>query len=696
MKIAAGNLQGNLPMKTCFLSRSFGVAESDRVPLCQVFLFLGIPFNPCYHRAMSTTVFPLSKISEVNASLVGGKAANLAKLIQANLPVPSGIAVGLGSFDNNGELTDVAKEQIKAHLEQSKLYAVRSSALAEDAEGASWAGQFETFLETKPGDVIAKVEECHNSTKNRAKAYAEDKADSENFYIGVVVQEMLKPEYAGVLFTKNPLTGQEQLVTEYVEGLGEELVSGRADPRRVVIDVRQGLELEFDYKKLVELAQKTEELFGVPQDIEWVWADGKMWLVQARPITATQEKHEGYYLGEPGELFYWGPSRTKPMYMSDFMAAAERLFIEMANDPQLPTPPKTVVLFDEGKMVWLCNAQDFADFTEQAFVAYEKRNQLDQDIASWELASSELENLSGKELNDKIVEAWYYTEFAEFSLYGAETSLIRRLERFNPETRQNIWSAFTTPDTQTFLARIDSELATSQDPSALVEKYPWVQDGYDGLSNNANQYFEDRLKIVGTEPAKAPDNQQRRKKLVEELQLSNDEVSALTLARMLAEFMDNRKAWMMKTRRLLTSSVGDIEHGWFFNQGNVSKIDQETTHELWQRYVDFKASSSAVVGVVASNGGKHFVNGEVVVVASPTDNVEDGKIIVVPSTSPSYVPLMRKAKALVTDHGGMMSHAAIVAREFNLPCIVGTKQATKVLTTGDKVVLDLVKGEVGR
>lgn len=644
---------------------------------------------------MSSGVIKLIDISENNTLQVGGKAANLAKLIQAGLPVPSGFSVALNAFDTVGKLSEDAKAKITKLLEQSKLYAVRSSALAEDAEGASWAGQFETFLDTKASDVIAKVEECHNSAKSRAQAYATDKSQT-NFDIAVVVQEMLKPEYAGVLFTKDPLTGQDHVITEYVEGLGEELVSGRADPKRVVIDVHHGLELEFDYKQLVVLAQKTEELFGMPQDIEWVWANDKIWLVQARPITATQEKREGYYLGEPSELFYWGPSRTKPMYMSDFMAAAERRFIEMANDSNLPTPPKTLVLFDEGKMVWLSNAQDFAEFTEQTFIAYEKRNQLDQDILDWERVSSELEGLSGDELNKKIVEAWYYTEFAEFSLYGAETSLIKRLERFDPETRQDIWSAFTTPDTQTFLARIDSELAQSQDPAAMAEEYPWIQDGYDGLSTNAEQYFEDRLKIVGAETAKAPDNQQRRTELIERLSLSDDEVNALTLARRLAEFMDNRKAWMMKTRHLLTSSVGDIEHGWYFNDGDVSKIDQETTHELWQRYVDFKASSSAVVGVVASNGGKHFVNGEVVVVASPTESVEDGKIIVVPSTSPSYVPLMRKAKALVTDHGGMMSHAAIVAREFNLPCIVGTKQATKVLVTGDKVVLDLVKGEVNR
>ena len=90
------------------------------------------------------------------------------------------------------------------------------------------------------------------------------------------------------------------------------------------------------------------------------------------------------------------------------------------------------------------------------------------------------------------------------------------------------------------------------------------------------------------------------------------------------------------------------------------------------------------------------MTGEVVVIHDPAEQVADGKIVVVPSTGPSYVPIMRKAAALITDHGGMMSHAAIVAREFNLPCIVGTVHATKVLQNGDKVVLDLVRGEVNK
>ncbi len=643
---------------------------------------------------MNDSVFPLSQLSETDTRHVGGKAANLARLLQADLPVPNGLVVSLSAFKSDGTLKEDAKEVVGQFLTPEKLYAVRSSALAEDAEGASWAGLFETFLDTDSDNVLNKVEECHNSAKNRAKAYAEDKAARIDFDIAVVVQEMIRPEYAGVLFTKDPVSGEDVLVTEYVAGLGEELVSGRADPKRLVISEDQELDAPFDTKQLADLAIKVERLFGVPQDIEWAWADNKMWLVQARPITTTQETRSGYYLGEPEELFYWGPSRTKPMYMSEFMAAVEKVFKQMVDDPNLPTPPSNMVLFDGDKMVWLSNANDFFKWCEKTFEAYEKLDQLDSDISNWQAESKKMSQLSGAAFNETAINAWYFTELAEFSLYGAEAALTKRLSRFDAETRQAVWSAFTIPDKPSFLNRIDKQLAESRNPVVMAEKYPWIQDGYHGLSDKAQHYFEERLKIIGDESQQTTKHVPQRQELSAQFNLTDSEVSALTLARRLAEFMDDRKAWMMQTRRLLKQSVGNIEHGWFFNGGKVSLLNQEDTHELWQRYVDFKASSNAVIGIVASNGGKQFVNGEVVVVHNPTDVVEDGKIVVVPSTSPSYVPLMRKAKALVTDHGGMMSHAAIVAREFNLPCIVGTKQATKVLQTGNKVVLDLVTGDV--
>jgi phosphohistidine swiveling domain-containing protein len=420
-----------------------------------------------------------------------------------------------------------------------------------------------------------------------------------------------------------------------------------------------------------------------------------MWFVQARPITATGNLSEGYNLGEPEDLFYWGPSRAMPMYMNDFMAGAERLFLEMAHDPNLPTPPNTLVLFYNGKMVWLNNAKEFTKFTEQTFESYVKLNRLDQDIDKWIKAKSLLQTTKDKHFSNKLIECWYITEFAEFSLYGAEIYISKQLQRFDERSLQKIWGAFTQPDKPSFLNTLDEELVKSKDPVLMAHNYPWIRDGYAGPNDEAVWYFKKRLDAIRQDGLlETLDNQSKRDTLIKEFGLTNHEVAMLTIARRLAEFMDDRKKWMMETRRLITKPIGNIEHGWHFRDGKVSLLNQQDTRELWQRYIDFKSSTSAVVGNVANTGGRHFVSGEVAVLNSHTDPVEDDKILVVPSTSPGWVPLMRRARALVTDHGGMMSHAAIVAREFNLPCIVSTKQGTKVLKDGDKVVLDLLRGEV--
>src|ERR1044071_4133573 len=121
-------------------------------------------------------IVPLIEAKDIG--LYGGKAANLAKMLEAGLPVPTGLAVGLDAFNDEGGLVEAAISAIKQQLNESKLYAVRSSALAEDAEDASWAGQFESFLNTKPEDVVSKVVECHTPTKARAKAYASHQGEA--------------------------------------------------------------------------------------------------------------------------------------------------------------------------------------------------------------------------------------------------------------------------------------------------------------------------------------------------------------------------------------------------------------------------------------------------------------------------------------------------------------------------------------
>jgi phosphohistidine swiveling domain-containing protein len=637
-------------------------------------------------------VVDLIKAEQVE--IFGGKAVNLGELLRSGLPVPNGFAVGLDCFGDDGRLADEAREEIEQKLSDKK-YAVRSSATAEDSSNASWAGQFETYLNVEPSDVAGKVEQCHNFVGERAKSYADAKTGQTDFRVAVVVQEMLSPSYAGVLFTKNPVSDEKKFITEYVEGLGESLVSGAITPQRIEWRAGESPEAPFDVKTLTSLAEKAEKTFGAPQDIEWALADGKLWLVQARPITTVATLRQNFDLGEPEDLFYWGPSRAVPLFMGDFMAGIERFFEQCLVSKTMPNPPKTLVLFFGGKMVWLNNAKAFSNFTERIFNEYVKQNRLTRDVADWRKLSKELSNLTGVDFDEKLVQVWQATEFAEFALYGAEKSVGKKLSRFDERTRVRIWAAFATPDQPSFLNLLDVELAKSRDTKKMAVRYPWIRDGYAGPNDEAEWYFAERLKAIDANGLiKISNHDDERKRLVEEYDLSDEEVKALDLARQLADFMDQRKAWMMKTRRLIERPVSKIQHGWFFDGERVELVGKDDTETIWQRYIDFRASVSVVKGVVANTGGRHFITGEVVVLNSHTDPVADDKVLVVPSTSPGWIPLMRRARALITDHGGMMSHAAIVAREFGLPCIVGSGNGTKVLKTGDKVVLDLVQGEI--
>ena len=101
-----------------------------------------------------------------------------------------------------------------------------------------------------------------------------------------------------------------------------------------------------------------------------------------------------------------------------------------------------------------------------------------------------------------------------------------------------------------------------------------------------------------------------------------------------------------------------------------------------------------IKGMIASKGG--IVQGTVKVLVSPEDfkNFQEGDILVAPETTPDFVPLMKKAKAIITDRGGITSHAAIVSREIGVPCIIGTNNATSALKNGDKVEVDAEKGIV--
>lgn len=125
-------------------------------------------------------------------------------------------------------------------------------------------------------------------------------------------------------------------------------------------------------------------------------------------------------------------------------------------------------------------------------------------------------------------------------------------------------------------------------------------------------------------------------------------------------------------------------------------IDYNKT--LGDMYSDIQMVKPQVGGLVFGQAGSPGVASGKVQIVHPDEidesTFEEGSVLVCEVTTPSYVPVMRKAAAIVTNQGGILSHAAIVARELGVPCIVGTGSATKKLSNGQKVVVDADAGQV--
>ena len=186
-----------------------------------------------------------------------------------------------------------------ARLGEQEAYAVRSSATAEDLPGASFAGQQDTYLNVigKPA-ILKHISRCWASLfTERAVAYRlQHGFDHRKVHMAVVVQKMLFPQAAGILFTADPVTGNRKVSSiEAVFGLGEALVSGlvNADGYKVrdgqVIEkaMRQDRQVLTDAQivRLARLGRRIEGHFGQPQDIEWCLVEDEFHIVQSRPIT---------------------------------------------------------------------------------------------------------------------------------------------------------------------------------------------------------------------------------------------------------------------------------------------------------------------------------------------------------------------------------------------------------------------------
>ncbi|WP_426405013.1 rifamycin-inactivating phosphotransferase [Streptomyces sp. R-07] len=373
-------------------------------------------------------VLDLQEIDESQLAVVGGKGAHLGALSRIEgIQVPAGFCVTTDAFrralaqapsiddqlDQLSRLDPEDREAIRtlsaeirrtiegiavpddvasaitgalARLGDEEAYAVRSSATAEDLPTASFAGQQDTYLNVMgPTAVLQHISRCWASLfTERAVTYRRRNGiDHRRVHMAVVVQRMVFPHAAGVLFTADPVTGNRKVATvDAGFGLGEALVSGLVNPdvftvrdgevvakaiaakqravhalpaggtQEVAVDARrqeQPALTDAQVVRLVQLGRRIETYFGRPQDIEWCLVDDEFRIVQSRPITTlfpipeTDDEENHVYVSVGHQQMMTDPMRPLGFSMWQLTAmvpmheAGGRLFVDVTRRLASPT-----------------------------------------------------------------------------------------------------------------------------------------------------------------------------------------------------------------------------------------------------------------------------------------------------------------------------------------------------------------------
>jgi phosphohistidine swiveling domain-containing protein len=264
-------------------------------------------------------IIPLSQLTKTHINRAGSKAANLGEMLGAGIPVPDGFVLtteaferflganGLGAESSQEDVENLplppeveAQLQVAAEAFTSAALAVRSSGVAEDLAGASFAGQYETVLDVRGFEALsAAVRRCWGSAfSEHVSTYLAERGEGRRGSMAVLVQRLVNADAAGVAFSANPVTGDRgETVINAVRGLGEKLVSGQATPDEWVVRGQEAVSQSSSEDSITaaqalavaDLARQAEIHFGAPQDVEWAIEGGELYMLQSRPITALPE-----------------------------------------------------------------------------------------------------------------------------------------------------------------------------------------------------------------------------------------------------------------------------------------------------------------------------------------------------------------------------------------------------------------------
>ena len=766
-------------------------------------------------------IFDLRSIPSSELEKCGGKATSLSLMMQnLKMNIPSGYVITADAF-RDGKITEDANAELNellATLDRLKTYAVRSSAIGEDGAGNSFAGQYETLTDLMVPEIRDAVDQVAASAQNERVENYRSQNDITSEGIGVVIQEFIKADYAGVIFTSDVMTGKDEFLTgNYVHGEGEKLVSGAENAEVFKIGA-----LEYSYEGNPELEPFAKTLrkyclairffYGVPMDIEWAVKGRKVYILQARPITTlTRLNVKNYDVNgtrsgcklltktNVGEIFM---NPVSPMTFSVLEKINEFL--------GLPDWLENVCGQAYMNVSVMCSLM--VSFGRSREKAYETVKDLVGGIPEGceipispfdkKAFQKNLWNLFFPKEKSKLTKKQKHEMVA--NLHNISEELISQIKTINTNAElMAFWDDVLQPKLNDGLASILAESGTSlvplfnlrkkiteiagedmanrlctgslgiidcMKPTLLLEDVASGKMTREEYIRECGHRSADEMELMYPRPYEYPSfidvllkdraaNTASLRAMQERQKASYEEA--------LAEFKEKYPS----KRKWIDKEIGKFIHANAFREdirskgvrifcvfreyclkaGGLNGLGEDifmlgykemfallkgdktavsyipARKETFARYLSYPGFPGIIIGrfdpdkwmedpdrrydyyvsgrasegpdnsdVKGFAGAAGVVTGTVRVIndVSRIDEICEGEILVTRATNIGWTVAFHKVSAIVTDIGAPLSHAAIVAREFGIPAVVGCSNATTVLKTGDVVTVDGEKGTV--
>jgi pyruvate,water dikinase len=721
--------------------------------------------------------------------LVGGKAAVLGELAARGWPVPPGFVVTAGALAD----PDLPRALTQAAADVGGgRFAVRSSGVAEDLPDASYAGLYETFLDVDVDGLADAVRRCFAAAQaDRVRSYHDRRAAGTGpSGMAVLVQAMVDAHAAGVAFTAHPVTGaRDEVVVTGVAGVGESLVageqtgeewtiSGERRPRRTrasggadVLDQQQA-------GQVAAMAAEIAAHYGQPQDIEWaIDPNGRLWLLQARPMTALPEP-VAFTAPGPGlwmrnfRLGEWLPEAVTPLFGSWLLPELEAGYLDGMHDcigvrvpfrwalvhgwyytaTPIPSPRLLARVITRGrgravKTLWHALVRVGHDpvTADRAVLADLYRrwrgDQLPRYRALVAAAEGELDAASAArvaELATQIAreagQYLWYLAIVGGSAWKIEASLARFCQEHLAATMHRSGGvqvllrglpgiepgpvAGHAVQSLDWYHPVAAELpAITVDPTTIVERHRQLvgdreaaqkacraalvgprRAEFDALLDVAQRYAAIREEqsrdltlgwpVLRACAARLGQHLSRRHILAgaDELHFcTRSEADAAVAGRptpLNGPAADRRSTWEQHRRLPAPVTIG-----------RPPRLVGDLIDKAVRQARTASPAEGSIVGHPASAG---CATGPVRLVHGPDDFAAftEGEVLVARATSPAWTPLFARAAAVVTDGGTLAAHASLITREYGIPAVVGTSDATSRLHNGQLVTVDGNAGTV--